>query len=271
MMVGSIAKSVANIIAKRVLGEKLENNFGKDDAYFESVPATDLNNQKGSKNKKVKRALPTGLSQNDTKVLTKVKRRAHRLDSSINFCGIKVGWGSVIGIVPGFGDALDAFMAYMVISSCRKIDGGLPKAIYSKMMLNLIIDFLVGLVPFIGDLGDALFRCNTKNAILLEKYLAGDIDKNGHAVKRRKPTTRLEDDVEMRPSRRNEPLDGPPEYSAHPQDRCDDREPRRPERVKTSKSGKKGWFFGGRDSGRDDRDLEEGPEYEYRPAQPQRP
>lgn len=38
-------------------------------------------------------------------------------------------------------------------------------------MFNIILDFGVGLVPFIGDLADALFRANTRNAIELEKYL----------------------------------------------------------------------------------------------------
>jgi hypothetical protein len=39
------------------------------------------------------------------------------------------------------------------------------------MQLNMIIDFGIGLVPFIGDLADAIYKCNSKNVVLLEKEL----------------------------------------------------------------------------------------------------
>jgi hypothetical protein len=41
----------------------------------------------------------------------------------------------------------------------------------SKMMFNIVLDFAVGLVPFLGDIADAVFRANTRNAVELEKYL----------------------------------------------------------------------------------------------------
>lgn len=37
--------------------------------------------------------------------------------------------------------------------------------------MNIVIDFVVGLVPFAGDLIDAIYKCNTRNAVLLEKHL----------------------------------------------------------------------------------------------------
>jgi len=39
------------------------------------------------------------------------------------------------------------------------------------MYTNLIIDFGVGLIPLLGDFADAWFKCNTRNNILLERYL----------------------------------------------------------------------------------------------------
>lgn len=59
----------------------------------------------------------------------------------------------------------------MVVRDCQNIDGGLPPQLYSRMMFNIVLDFLIGLVPFVGDLADAIYKCNTRNAILLEKYL----------------------------------------------------------------------------------------------------
>ncbi|KAI9853534.1 MAG: hypothetical protein M1830_006657 [Pleopsidium flavum] len=174
-----MAAILAKFISKKILGETAKNNFGKEDPYFEHVPATDINGNPNGKTKKRRKPPPEGLSKNDAKVLTKVKRRAYKLDNSLfNFCGIRFGWSSVIGLVPAIGDVLDAFMAAMVIRSCQKVDNGLPRNIEQKMWLNLAVDFLVGLVPFLGDLADAVFRCNTKNAVLLERFLLQRAEQN---------------------------------------------------------------------------------------------
>ncbi|KAH6665593.1 hypothetical protein B0J14DRAFT_605435 [Halenospora varia] len=39
------------------------------------------------------------------------------------------------------------------------------------MIFNIIIDFIIGLVPFLGDIADALFRANSKNVLVLQGYL----------------------------------------------------------------------------------------------------
>lgn len=62
-------------------------------------------------------------------------------------------------------------MALMVVQTCQKIDGGLPATLRARMMFNVMLDFGLGLVPFVGDIADAIFRANTRNAWLLETYL----------------------------------------------------------------------------------------------------
>lgn len=47
----------------------------------------------------------------------------------------------------------------------------LPRSVVSKMQLNMAIDFAIGLVPFLGDIADAIYKCNTKNVVLLEAEL----------------------------------------------------------------------------------------------------
>jgi hypothetical protein len=62
------------------------------------VPATRLGIRTSKKKRK---ALPPGLTDEEARILTKVKRRAYRLDLALfNFCGTRFGWGAVIGIVP---------------------------------------------------------------------------------------------------------------------------------------------------------------------------
>ncbi|KAH7354086.1 hypothetical protein B0T11DRAFT_123959 [Plectosphaerella cucumerina] len=170
---------VAKIIAKKILKERVSNGFGQEDPYFESVPATRLDGTPTGKVKKRKKALPPGVSVHDGRVLTKVKRRAWRLDMCLfSCCGVRFGWGSAIGIIPAIGDVMDAFMALMVFRTCCKVEDGLPGGLRLKMMFNIAFDFALGLVPFVGDIADAAFRCNTKNAVLLEEYLREKGKKN---------------------------------------------------------------------------------------------
>jgi hypothetical protein len=56
------------------------------------------------------------------------------------------------------GDVIDAFMAMMVLRTCQQVEGGLPSGVKSKMMFNIILDFGIGLVPFIGDLADGKYH-----------------------------------------------------------------------------------------------------------------
>ncbi|OAA58053.1 PH domain containing protein [Niveomyces insectorum RCEF 264] len=167
-----MSAQLVNVIAKRVLKDSAKKNINSKDPYFEEVPVYDRQGRPTGKLKKQKKGLPAGLSQNDTHVLKRVRKRAYRLDMSLcNCCGIRFGWSSIIGFVPFLGDGIDLFMAWLVVKNCAQIDGGLPSSIQYRMYFNIILDFALGLVPFIGDVADAVFRANTRNAWILEEYL----------------------------------------------------------------------------------------------------
>lgn len=46
------------------------------------------------------------------------------------------------------------------------------------MILNIAFDFLIGLVPFLGDIIDAAYKANSRNAALLESHLREKGQKN---------------------------------------------------------------------------------------------
>lgn len=122
--------------------------------------------------KKVKKQIPAYIPQNDADVLASVRRKAYRLDMCLfNFLGIRFGWEAVIGIVPAIGDAIGVLLALMVFKKCCQVDGGLDSTIKLRMLFNIACDFVVGLIPFVGDLADAAFKCNTRNLRLLENVL----------------------------------------------------------------------------------------------------
>lgn len=62
-------------------------------------------------------------------------------------------------------------LSLSIIRAAAKIDGGLPKKLYSMMMFNIIVDVICGFVPIVGDLADFAWRANTRNAWLIDAYL----------------------------------------------------------------------------------------------------
>ncbi|ENH73079.1 hypothetical protein FOC1_g10008574 [Fusarium oxysporum f. sp. cubense race 1] len=240
-----MASLVAKLVTKKILGETVQNKFGTEDPYFEDVPATRLDGTPTGKVKKRKKALPPGISENDGKVLTKVKRRAYRLDLALfSCCGIRFGWGSVLGLIPAIGDVLDMLLALLVMRTCMKIDGGLPTSVKSRMMFNIIIDFVVGIVPFAGDIADAAFRANTRNAALLEQHLREEGRKN---LKKSGLPVPAIDPSDPEQFDRLQAQD-PPEYVSNPPSR----NPSMSERRRHSRSRS-------RDRRRDDRPIEPEP------------
>lgn len=69
------------------------------------------------------------------------------------------------------GDMLDSVLALLLIRTCNSVQPPLPSKVIWLMYWNLAFDFLIGLVPLLGDLADAAYKCNTKNFVLLEKEL----------------------------------------------------------------------------------------------------
>ncbi|BCR99605.1 DUF4112 domain-containing protein [Aspergillus luchuensis] len=247
-----MSAQLANLVGKKILAESARNHFGQEDPYFEEVPASRLNRAFGKKTQKRRKAVPPGLSQNDSKVLTQVKRRAYRLDLCLfSLCGIRFGWGSVIGLFPFIGDGADAALALMVVHTCDKIDGGLPSRLRMMMLMNIVIDFFIGLVPFIGDVADAVYKCNTRNAVLLEKHLREKGAKALAKQERRQDTAdmslpdefdRYDDDTSGEPS----------SHKGQPHSRNTDG-PAKPQAARDpKKSRSQGRWFGGRAQPEDD-------------------
>ncbi|KAL8830610.1 MAG: hypothetical protein Q9191_001335 [Dirinaria sp. TL-2023a] len=245
-----MASSVARIIGKRVLKESAANKFGREDPYFENVPATDLSGRpKPGKTKKIKKRINEQIPKEDAEVLTKVKRRAYRLDNAISICGIRFGWSSIIGIIPAIGDFVDLFMAMMVMKTALKVSPGKDRdKLKSTMVMNIMIDFAIGLVPFLGDIADTFFRCNTRNAVALEKML----NKRVKAAAKRAGANGESGRIQEVSS---DDEDGPPAYEAddRPKPESGGSKVTVPPKGKPHVRGGGGWF-----GGQQEADLERG-------------
>ena len=67
---------------------------------------------------------------------------------------------------PGVGDVIGAALGLylLTIAGQRRV----APIVIARMLLNLTVDMVVGLIPFAGDLGDFAFRANKRNLALLE-------------------------------------------------------------------------------------------------------
>ncbi|CAI6300702.1 unnamed protein product [Periconia digitata] len=183
-MTTAIAKYAAQkMLSKEMDKYKSKKVEGPYDPYYEEIPHP----RKPGKFKKVKKQIPTYIPQGDAKILAKARKSAYRLDFALfNFMGIRFGWSSVVGIAPVVGDATAALMSLNLIRLMCNVEGGLPWQTIIHMFIYMAIDFGMGLVPVLGDLADAAYKCNGKNVRLLEKHLD----------KRYKPSELVERDEE---------------------------------------------------------------------------
>jgi len=102
-------------------------------------------------------------------------RLAFLLDNAISLPGTKFRFGldpilGLLGIAAGSGDVVGgAVGAYIVFQAAQM---GIPREVVWQMVINILIDSLVGLVPGLGDLLDFTWKANTRNMVLLDQNLA---------------------------------------------------------------------------------------------------
>ncbi|WP_420391532.1 DUF4112 domain-containing protein [Acuticoccus sp.] len=95
---------------------------------------------------------------------------AHWLDSKFSLFGIRFGLDSILGIVPGIGDAAGlAISGYLIAQGYRM---GARKRTLARMAANVAGDTIVGSIPLVGTVIDVFWKANNANMRLLKKDLA---------------------------------------------------------------------------------------------------
>jgi hypothetical protein len=80
----------------------------------------------------------------------------------------RFGLDGIIGLIPGVGDmSTFAVSGYMLWLMARN---GASGFVMARMVVNVLIDALVGSVPIIGDLFDIVFKANIRNMKLMHEH-----------------------------------------------------------------------------------------------------
>jgi hypothetical protein len=108
------------------------------------------------------------------------------LDTAFVFPGthIRFGLDALIGLIPGVGDAITTALSLYIVREARAL--GAPRLLVARMIANVVVDGVVGAVPFVGDAFDVAWRANRRNMALLLDHL----DQAGEG---RSPAWRRED------------------------------------------------------------------------------
>lgn len=102
--------------------------------------------------------------------LQSARQFARLLDDLVRVPGTKIGIGldPVLNLIPIAGDAVGtALGAYLLVTAVRM---GVPKRVLARMLLNISIDALAGAIPVFGQVFDFVWKANSKNMVLLERY-----------------------------------------------------------------------------------------------------
>jgi hypothetical protein len=103
--------------------------------------------------------------------LKRIDAVARLMDSRfrIPLLPIPIGLDSLVGLVPGVGDAITAAPAAWIIWKARQL--GVPPGVLARMALNTGLDLALGAVPLVGDIFDYGFKANLRNAALARQAL----------------------------------------------------------------------------------------------------
>lgn len=104
------------------------------------------------------------------RTLAALRKWSVLLDSAFRVpgTGLTFGLDPILGLIPGIGDlTTPLFAALLLLHSVRM---RIPRVVQVRMVINALIDLLIGFIPVAGDLFDFGWKANVRNLALLERH-----------------------------------------------------------------------------------------------------
>jgi hypothetical protein len=99
--------------------------------------------------------------------------------------GLRFGLDAILGLFPGAGDLATSLVSIYIFSAANRY--GVPRITVVRMALNIVIDIVVGAIPFVGDAFDLYWKSNQRNVALLRRH----VEANPTAVRKLRTADRL--------------------------------------------------------------------------------
>lgn len=91
------------------------------------------------------------------------------LENQFEFLGYRFGWDAILALIPGGGNLISLFPAALIVGLGYQM--GAPLSVLLRMCLRLGLEWIMGLVPVLGTLGDIFYKANSRNAETLDRWL----------------------------------------------------------------------------------------------------
>lgn len=101
--------------------------------------------------------------------LIRARTLARLMDSQFSFYGFKFGLDGLVGLIPGFGDTATGLVSAYIVWQGYQI-GIRGQSLY-RMIVNVVLDVLVGYIPILGDMFDFAFKANDRNFKIIENFI----------------------------------------------------------------------------------------------------
>jgi hypothetical protein len=113
--------------------------------------------------------LPIGTEPHQ--VRQRIEALEHVLEGLVPIPGTskRVGLDVILDFVPGIGPTVAAGLGAYLAWEGRNL--GMSKWQIARMGKNIGIDWLLGLIPFVGAIPDYFFRSNTRNLRIIKRHL----------------------------------------------------------------------------------------------------
>jgi hypothetical protein len=112
-----------------------------------------------------------GIGRDPASVRQRVEAMEKVLERLFVIPGIRqpVGLDVILDLVPVVGDIAAAALGAYIVWEARNI--GMSKWQVGRMAGNVGIDWLLGLIPWVGAIPDFFFRSNTRNLRMIKRHL----------------------------------------------------------------------------------------------------
>ena len=102
--------------------------------------------------------------------LKNIDRLAKLMDAQFRVPGtnFRFGLDGLLGLIPGAGDLSTLAVSGYLISIMAK--NGASGNVIARMIVNVLIDAVLGAIPFIGDIFDFAFKANLRNMRLMREH-----------------------------------------------------------------------------------------------------
>ncbi|HYY16621.1 MAG TPA: DUF4112 domain-containing protein [Gammaproteobacteria bacterium] len=101
-----------------------------------------------------------------------LERLGQVLDSAFAIPGtpFRIGLDGILGFTPGVGDTMGAVLSTYIIFKAARL--GVPRRVIVRMVGNVALDTVVGVIPMVGDIFDIAWKANVRNLALLRTHFA---------------------------------------------------------------------------------------------------